>query len=87
MESDMAMDPIQHLARTIFAMSKKKKSADIVKSLDEERYQRTPTDETWRALGMSRMEYDIKYRKRAGFSRVSLEQKAAWEELARRGEE
>ena len=53
--------------------------------MDEERYQRSWTDETWRALGMSRMEYVIKYRKRAGFKHVSPEQKQAWEELARRG--
>ena len=82
----MAMDPIQQLARTIYAMAKKKKGVDIVKSMDEERFQRSWTDETHRSLGMSRMEYDLKYRKRAGFSRVSEEQKAVWEELARRGE-
>lgn len=74
------------IAKTLFAMSAKKRDKDIVKSLDEERYQRSWTDEMHRTLGMTRMEYDIKYRKRAGFSRVSEEQKKSWEELARRGE-
>jgi hypothetical protein len=82
----MAMDPIQHLARTIFAMSKKKKSTDIAKSMNEECFQRSWTDEMHRALGMSKMEYDLKYKKVRRIEPISAEQKAEWEAAARRGE-
>jgi hypothetical protein len=62
------------IARQLYAMSAKKRDADLIKSMRDERYQRTFTDELF------------PHKARPGFKPVDMAQAWAWEELARRGE-
>jgi len=71
----MAEDVLNQIVRRLYSMSTKTKDVDIAKSLDEERYQRTWTDE---GIFASR-------KPRPGFRPLSFEQRIEWELLARKG--
>ncbi len=60
------------IARQLYAMSAKKRDADLVKSMANERYQRTFTDAHYPE------------RARPGFKPVDPEQKRMWEMAAKR---
>jgi hypothetical protein len=62
------------IARQLYAMSAKKRDADLIKSMANERYARSFTDTHYPE------------RARPGFKPVDMAQAWAWEELARRGE-
>jgi hypothetical protein len=69
----MSDNAANQIARQLYAMSAKKRDADLVKSMRNERYQRTFTDAHY------------PQRARPGFKPVDLEQHWAWVALAKRG--
>lgn len=70
-----ATNTINQIARQLFAMSQKKKDKDLVSSLQNEKYQRTMTDE-----------YPFSKIARGRFRPVDDEQKEQWRKLAERGQ-
>lgn len=71
----MEAKDVYKVAQIMLAAESKKRDKNLVENLRNEKYQRTFTDER------------DPPRMRGGFKPVSDEQKAAWEKLARRGEE
>jgi hypothetical protein len=68
----MSDNVANQIARQLFVMSAKKRDADLVKSMHDERYQRTFTDAHYPE------------RARPGFEPIDLAQRWCWEELAKR---
>lgn len=72
-KSDSSVNVVNQIARQLFAMGKKSKQTDLAASMENERFQRTFTDEHYPNEQV-----------RAGFKRVPSEQKAMWRKLAAR---
>ena len=70
----MADNIANQIARQLYAMSAKKRDANLVEAMRNERYQRTFTDENYPP------------RARPGFKPVDEEQKKMWEMNVKRGE-
>ncbi len=69
----MAENVANQIARQLFAMASKRRDKDLVQSLQNEKYQRTFTDE-----------YLFRGPSRARLDRVDPEQKRQWAALAAR---